>query len=592
MIGTSTIIGKVNSNSNFDYLNIHPWLSTSAVFSNKKILSIKTSYKEYPYYIHESDNVFLSIEGFIYTLDHKIIQDRLLEIGGKLDDLKKVEKLLFDFLHLAEGDFIIQIINKKINKYIVFNDYISSLAFYYSLDNNRLLLSRTLKFILENSSSLSIDPKSIYQKLCFQYTLSNNTSFKNIKLLKPASYLYTDLNNPQEFKTKKIIDINFFSKEEYKDKEDAITDIANELILHTKKVVTYFEKNKYSIANTLSGGYDSRIILALLSKTNVKSVDNYTYEYIQDESPIARPLWELLQVPGSYTKLKFNNDISQSDFKEIQYNYDGKVSYYTNAVCHNDALFLRNSLPQNKYVIMNGFVGELLRKPYKCHIGKLSLKRICKLGLYGPYKETQLFNYKNFDFLKDLSNYKETKINDQLKHFYWEFLVNLVLRSGEDRHRTFNPITHPLLSRKVLEIIFHKIPLDWINFEFFTAILNRINPKALEIPIYGSDINLQSKSSIRKYDKSKPFPYEISNYKKIKLIFKDILQKEPTNCIDENLFNQYRHYSKFISETFNDILNPEIVHLHIGSFQRCTNTILSETIYFAEISSKYKDKIV
>lgn len=590
MIGTSAIIGNnISKDIKTEYLNIHKWVSSNVIYSSNSCLLLKTIYKDYPFEIIQTDDYIYTIEGFVYGNEEHIQQLLIKILESMSASYATIKQLILSFIEKIEGDYIIQIYNKKCNKYVVFNDFVGSLPLYFSFENGTMMVSRTLKFILDNKTKLSIDLVGLAQKLSFDFSLGNNTSFSNIKLLESGSLIFIDVNNIEDFKLEKLIKHDFILSNPFNTRDEAIDFISKELINHSNKLIKTFENKGYAVSNTLSGGFDSRIILALLSKTPVKNVANYTFEYIQDESPIAKPLWNLLGVPGTYTKLNKNNINKNFNIGELQFNYDGRVGCYTNLVCHKDTLYMKGSLTNEKNVVLNGFGGELFRKPYKSKFFNFSVETLCSMGFFGRASTFQSILLQKDSFLNELNKYKENKQEDQIKHLYWEYYLNFVIRSGEDRGRSFTPVAHPLINRKLLLIFSNRVPLQWINFEFFIDILKQINQKSLEISIYNSSIDLNSLDSIKKYDNN--YPFDMTLNKKLKLFIKYLLKLQKSNSFDEALNNEFYKYDKVFDLLLSSYINKQKLLKKLKGFGQNQNSIISELVYFSEIFNRFKDKI-
>ena len=134
-----------------------------------------------------------------------------------------------------------------------------------------------------------------------------------------------------------------------------------------KNRVETLVSNEYKLIADLSGGFDSRIVFGALAK-QAKNVDYFTFEYIQDESIIAQDLFEKLNSPGTYSKLKFKNELDDSKLSEVVFKTDGLANYYTSYVCYNDLNYLYNYIPKEKTARFGGLGGEFFRHPFQLFI--------------------------------------------------------------------------------------------------------------------------------------------------------------------------------------------------------------------------------
>src|SRR5690606_25758410 len=93
-------------------------------------------------------------------------------------------------------------------RYLVFNDYLGRLPLYYSIESNRIIISREIKTHLEFNAKISLDYCGISEYLMLGYALGHKTIFYNIQRLNPGEILLIkdirDLNTIQYFTSVKI----------------------------------------------------------------------------------------------------------------------------------------------------------------------------------------------------------------------------------------------------------------------------------------------------------------------------------------------------------------------------------------------------
>ena len=227
---------------------------------------------------------------------------------------KSLLEIIGEFIKDADGEFIVQIVTSR--KVIIFNNYIGSLPLYYTDDPNCIIISREIKTILEFAERIEPDRKRLTEYLMFEHALGIGTIFKNIYRIESASVLEVDLIH-KNLHVYKSSDWNFVQEASPKDKKGLICELVVSLDNAVQNRVKVFECEGYKISADLSGGHDSRVILALLARYT-KDVNYLTFEYIQDESSKAKSVYKRFDSPGYYKKLKHGKDnVNESILQQI-----------------------------------------------------------------------------------------------------------------------------------------------------------------------------------------------------------------------------------------------------------------------------------
>lgn len=182
--------------------------------------------------------------------------------------LKLYQKFGISFINELNGDFALSIFDKKLNKVFLIKDHVGVKPLYYYTDGTKFIFGSEIKTILASGIKASLAEDELLNYFVFKYTPKNNTLYKNIFRVPPASYIEYDLN------------VNTFSTHTYwtlqKNKEYA------NLSYHDAKDVlhTLVEQSTKSrlisdvpIGNFLSGGLDSSIIAYFLK--NRKDILHY-----------------------------------------------------------------------------------------------------------------------------------------------------------------------------------------------------------------------------------------------------------------------------------------------------------------------------
>lgn len=173
--------------------------------------------------------------------------------------LKLYEKFGIQFIKELNGDFAISIYDKRTNKIFLIKDRIGVKPLYYYTDNNKFIFGSEIKTILASGIKPILADDELLNYFVFKYTPQNNTLYKNIFRVPPASYIEYDLEK-EHFTTHRYWKLE--KKQEYSD-----------LSYHDAKETLYhlIEDSVQSrlisdvpVGNFLSGGLDSSIIASFL----------------------------------------------------------------------------------------------------------------------------------------------------------------------------------------------------------------------------------------------------------------------------------------------------------------------------------------
>lgn len=156
---------------------------------------------------------------------------------------------------------------------LAFVDRIRSIPLFFSKTNDQLIFSNSAHLIQNELDDLKLDDESLIMFKMTGYCLHNQTLHKNIKQLKSGQFIYTRQTEDKIILKHYYLYFNF---------ENTIT--KKEILIEKLHKVTIktFEKMIDSLRNKqimvpLSGGYDSRLIIAILKDFGYNNVKAYTY---------------------------------------------------------------------------------------------------------------------------------------------------------------------------------------------------------------------------------------------------------------------------------------------------------------------------
>lgn len=240
-------------------------------------------------------------------------------------------------------------------------------------------------------------------------TPENETLLQNCRQLQAGEYAVIH-------KSTLATEIKLYHKHSSNAKTPANTailkDLENELIQNIKNVSA--EK---TIVLPLSGGHDSRYLLALLKQNNITNVECYTYGKKQSyEVLIAKNVAEKLNYKWHF--IEYTNELLETFFTATWNEYSDKNHHYTSLPHEQDFFALHflksnNLLPENA-IIMNGFCQDILAGSFMEPIKRVDVKNFIFEKHKIPLRTNQYENSWN--------GYQEWLVKNRLS----KFIINSV----------------------------------------------------------------------------------------------------------------------------------------------------------------------
>ena len=236
---------------------------------------------------NEDKSLCIFMDGKIYDYDEELL--KLKDKGHKFNIVNDPEFCLHsyeefgeDFVKKLNGSFVIAICDLKEEKLLLVNDRYGLRPHYYAVNNDKLLFAPEVKAILQDKDfKKELNDETVADFFAFGEILGNKTFFKGIEVLPPASIL-TYVKG--EISIKQYWDFNY--EPDYSKTEEEFVD---ELVKTFKKAVAIRMKDNYRYGVSLSGGLDSRAVVAAIEKNKIKEVLTFTFGPLDcDEVKIAK----------------------------------------------------------------------------------------------------------------------------------------------------------------------------------------------------------------------------------------------------------------------------------------------------------------
>lgn len=519
-----------------DSVHLNDDYKSGILLSGPNCLLLYTSYKGYPIRTFDSCGNFYCIEGEIYNKDYSLFCKELSEAITAFQKSKSqlpLVKLLLD----TDGDYVIVFFNKKRNVINIVNDSLARLPIYCYNTNENLVVSREIRFIVNQLGTKKFDEMAIAQYLLFGYPLGKRTLLKNVYRLQPSTITEIDIER-SEISIKHLHDFNF---EDKKYSSRSLEDISDNLVSLFCEACGNRGKSARRNVVSLSGGLDSRSVAAGLYKSNISFLgatyldanktallDAKLAEQIAD---ILKADWKLFKLSPPKGKdflklLRIKSGLNYLGmsfilpfFDSIKETYGHQITYFTGDV----GSVLRDLRPSRKINDIDELVKYiLLNKQIYSPDDVSAMTRIPKKEIISELK-------------KHILSYPERKWDQKYVHFSiyeeclkWSF-------EGEDRNRFYFWSTAPLLSIPFFDFVMNCHDDLKSKNTLYRKFLLKLCPEACRINNANWNLPIVSKRlPIKLFLKS--------IYHRLPLQYKKIIKQ----CLLKNS-NPYENHSNFMN---------------------------------------------
>ena len=283
-----TIFGVVDFNKNLSLYNSSKFLKNHYEESTNYNL-ILSQHKNQKIDI---DGVIVSFYGSIYNADN--LKEEL-KISADIEDFELIVYVYktygIKFLEKIDGIFSIIIYDKHKHLLYFARDRAGIYPLYFYAHNEMLIFGSSLKeFSNLPGFTKKIDKNGLALYLTYGYILQPYTIYEHTYKVKSGHYAVYDLK-------KRVFEQNrYWSLEScYLEKKDLLKE--SEVINSTQKILQDSIKkrlnSKQNFASSLSGGYDSSIVAALLSEQSSQKLDTFTIGFDDtniNEAPYAKKI--------------------------------------------------------------------------------------------------------------------------------------------------------------------------------------------------------------------------------------------------------------------------------------------------------------
>ncbi len=277
-------------------------------------------------FLSKCGNYVIIFNGEVYNFES--IKSQLRKLGYKFISTSDTEVILFsyqewgiDCLKKFIGMFAFSIFDKRQNKLIIVRDRAGVKPLYYYTDQDQFMFSSELKSFhkhpkFKKNENIEVLPY-FFQ---FGYIPAPHTIFKNCFKLEAGHYMELNTNN-LKFKISKYWDVNdYYLQEKFAKNEDEILADLEELL---SDAINLRMISDVPVGVFLSGGYDSSLVVSMLSKKQDKKINTFTIGFDDEnfnEAKHAKTISKHLDT--NHTEYYVKNSDVLSLVKELPFFFD------------------------------------------------------------------------------------------------------------------------------------------------------------------------------------------------------------------------------------------------------------------------------
>jgi len=426
--------------STLEKMRHYPNYATNLLIEDNSVMLGFSGYPDYPLKVFNKGNRNIVIEGKVYTKEDEEIADWLSTLSLNQEDLTGE---LSRFLLNTDGNFIIQVHDREQGLYLAFNDALGRLPTYYQSSSRHIIISKEVKFIIPFLDKVTFSRDALAEYLHFCYPLGNQTLLEDVYRLPPATFLLVDTKK-QGFLSKSILSWNLDSEPIKQDKIDRnigklVSIFLDSLKRRTKSFATY------KPVVSLSGGYDSRTVMAGLAKVQANPIAaTYINKRSEYEMPSAKEISQTLGVEHKIVPVSSPFEETLDKMRWLAYLKDG-LNYVAMSYILDFYATVASDLG-SRIIGYTGDGGDKTLAPLGFNPSINSLKQLTQyLSITDRY-----FGWKEISRILDvdkkaliqhfethLSSYPELTLEGKYKHFKIFERAFKLLAEGESRNRFF-----------------------------------------------------------------------------------------------------------------------------------------------------------
>ena len=382
-------------------------------------------------------NVILVFNGEIFN--YKILVDKYFRGEKIFSDTDVILKLYLkfgkNFVSKLNGMFSIAIIDKNLNKLLIYRDRFGIKPLYYSSYNNNFYFCSEIKPISKIINNLTIDKAAVSDYISMGYIKNPNSIYCEIKKLEPGTYLDICIS------TKKISKKKWYflnpTEKKFKDNKEVVELVEEQI----KKSLKLWTTSDVPLSLMLSGGIDSSLLASMYYKNLSENMT--TYSNVFKKKKYDR--WNEESTISDFTK-KYKHNHNNYYFNEITFKKNlGKIITHLGEPFGGGlpSWFLLKEISKKFKVVLSGTGGD---------------------ELFGNYN-------RQFNFIKSNNNYYNEKSFNKNYFYNNLFLANLDFKKKytylniENSKNVSKPLFKSFVKNKLKQPLTKNISLLDLNFD-------------------------------------------------------------------------------------------------------------------------------
>ena len=558
-----------------------------------------TSYKEYPISIFDTSEFWVCVEGKIYDKTRSLLEDELsilLRHVFQTSPMSNEDKnIVSEWLLNTDGDFMLYALNKNTKDFVIMNDILGRLPFYYHYDEDgEFMASREIQLLVhlaDNNKDCEnkLDKIGMAELLLFSHTLGKRTLWSNIHRLEPASLLRVN----RESMKPEIIDLYRFNFEKKENANSSIKNNATKLVsLFSDACKNRADQNSKNIIS-LSGGFDSRAVAAGLHRNSV----------LQSAVTSTEPHWR--PVDGTRTETEIAEQIARSlgikweDYGIMEPNSKDLLMILNmkmglTYLAHSFLLPFLNKVKLKHGIqpinFFTGHGGDILFADLSFETEDLDnlIRNIIRIKGFLPLQEViSVVNIKEVEIIEEirniLSSYPEVNLGQKLVHYlFFESNAKFSFEI-EDLNRYYFWSVAPFYSVPFFKYIMSCPDQQKTKLRLYREFLSRLSPSIAGIKNSNWGCSILS-TKFRLQQSIMPLYWKYTKLRKIIKRLKDkrnysyIHDSKVIRCIQDQLINCEILSKQLSRKEIEAIVNNSVDYNHYGIDNLLTITTIIEKI--------------
>jgi asparagine synthase (glutamine-hydrolysing) len=233
---------------------------------------------------NEDGTVAVVFNGEIYNFAE--LRTKLLSLGHTLKTRSDTEVLVHLYEEYGErlmeqcnGMFVFAIYDSKQRRVLLVRDRLGVKPLYYRVDADRLIFGSEIKSFQKLPPYLAtLDEEALHHYLTFRFVPAPQTIYRNVKKLEPGHFL--DIRCGATVEPRRYWDVDFSSS----DGARSLAEAAEQIRALVEDAVKARLIAEVPLGMMLSGGIDSAVITAAMSRATPNGISTFTVDY-EEEGP-------------------------------------------------------------------------------------------------------------------------------------------------------------------------------------------------------------------------------------------------------------------------------------------------------------------